>query len=237
MKPVRKSLLVITSICLVTVSITYALLSKVTETATNTFSSDRKISLALREDKWDGYDFNEEYPSNIVPGTMADPTQENSDRLGINIAKNYYPGDVIPKNPMVKNTSNEDEYVAIKVVYEDGKGNELTKEEFENRFGKIQSINGNSVLDGYNSNFTEIKTDKKYDLYIYNDELNNERKFTDSLFDQFVIKSDIALEQGAWPTFNIKVTAFGIQSKNVELNLEDQNCQAMTALKKLAEKN
>ena len=79
MKPVKKSLLVVASICcLITAGVTYALLSKVTETATNTFSSDRSISLKLREDKWDGFDFNESYPDGAHREAMSGTFQRAS---------------------------------------------------------------------------------------------------------------------------------------------------------------
>lgn len=237
MKPVKKSLLVVASICcLITAGVTYALLSKVTETATNTFSSDRSISLKLREDKWDGYGFGVEYPSNIVPGSDVYKEAENQEQLGLNIAKNYHPGDDIPKNPTVKNTGNEPIYVAIKVIYEDGNGKTLTKNEFERKYGGFYSIEFGEARKSFNSNFTEIATGSNYDLFVYNNELESDGE-TASLFDQVKINKDIQSENGKWPTFNIKIKAYAIQKANVDFDLMNQNCEAFIQLRNLAGSN
>ena len=230
MKPVKKSLLVVASICcLITAGVTYALLSKVTETATNTFSSDRSISLKLREDKWVGFDFNESYPDGAIPGTVIDDKETNKEILGFNIAKNYHPGDAIPKNPIVMNTSDENEYVAIKVVYENSQGVPISKTEFENLYGKFQHLNS-SYQNGMNNEFELVDTDEEFDLYIYKKVLNSNTT-TPALFDRFVIKLDIEPDGNKLPSFNIKVKAYAVQETNVTID------KAKESLLNLAKKN
>lgn len=235
MKPVKKSLLVVASICcLITAGVTYALLSKVTETATNTFSSDRSISLKLREDKWDGYGFEDEYKES--PGEVAkDPKDAN---LGINKANNYHPGDQIPKNPTVKNTSNDEgEYVAIKVIYEDSEADPIKRSDFEEKYGKFQYIrNGNEISDGLNPKFQCIEETDDYSLYVYVEKLGATQE-TPALFDQFVIKKDIMPVGNTLPNFNIKVKAYAVQSENLQLNIEETDNEVITALKELAKEN
>lgn len=229
MKSVKRKLLVFASVCILAVGVTLAVLSQVTETATNTFTSNRSIALSLREDKWDGYTFNDEYPG--VPGTVAkDPNNKN---LGINIAKAYYPGDQIPKNPVVKNVSpnDEKEYVAIKVEYINHNGSSITKAEFESLYGKLQTQSGVTFTDGVNSGYELISdTSSKYDLYFYQTELNK-GVTTVALFDQIVINTNIKDVNGKWPNFQVKITAYAIQSKNVSAT------DAKTELLKMANEN
>lgn len=228
MKSVKRKLLVFASVCILAVGVTLAILSQVTETATNTFTSNRSIALSLREDKWDGYTFNDEYPG--VPGTVAKNPNKN---LGINIAKAYYPGDQIPKNPVVKNVSpnDEKEYVAIKVEYIDHGGNSITKNDFESLYGKLKTQNNATLIDGVNNGY-ELISDRnsKYDLYFYKTELSKNAE-TAALFDQIVINTNIQDINGKWPNFQVKITAYAVQSKNVSTT------DAKTELLKMAKVN
>lgn len=229
MKSVKRKLLVFASVCILAVGVTLAVLSQVTETATNTFTSNRSIALSLREDKWDGYTFADEYLG--VPGTTAkDPDDET---LGINIAKAYYPGDEIPKNPIVKNVSpnDEQEYVAIKVEYIDNNKTSITKGNFESLYGKLQTLSGTTFTDGVNSGYQLISNQNStYDLYFYQTVLDK-GDTTAALFDRIKINTDIKDVNGKWPNFQIKITAYAVQSKNV--SIED----AKSELLKMAEEN
>ena len=69
---------------------TLAYLNSVTETKTNTFTSGKNITTTLTETEW-----------------TADS------------GKDYTPGDVIRKNPVMKNESDQAVYMAIKVDYTD----------------------------------------------------------------------------------------------------------------------
>ena len=236
MKPVKKvSLLVIASACVLTVCVTLALMSKITETATNTFTSDRSISIALREDKWDGFTFEDTYEKE--PGSVAKDglTEDQINELGITKATNYYPGDVIPKNPTLKNTSKEDEYVAIKVTYVNNDGEAISKDLFETTYGEINNLSSDfkrieiSGEDGY-----------KYDLYIYRKLLkadSEQLSLTPALFDKVVVNQDIKTVNGIWPTFKLKVQGYAVQAKNVTLDVEDPNNEVVKALKDLAKSN
>ena len=81
-------LLVCSVIAVVSVSCmaAYALLKTVTETKTNTFTSSRNITTTLTETEW---------------------TSDSG--------KNYLPGDVIKKNPVMNNESDQPVYMAVKV--------------------------------------------------------------------------------------------------------------------------
>lgn len=232
MKPVKKvSLLVIASACVLTVCVTLALMSKVTETATNTFTSDRSISLALREDKWDGFTFEDTYEKE--PGSVAKDglTEDQINELGITKATNYYPGDVIPKNPTLKNTSKEDEYVAIKVTYVNNDGEAISKDLFETTYGKIENLS---------SDFKRIEISGedgfKYDLFIYKNSLKAGSE-TLALFDEVVVNQDIKTVNGKWPTFKLKVQGYAVQAKNVIFDIDDPNNEVVKALEDLAKSN
>lgn len=82
---------------------TLAYLNAVTETKTNTFTSSRNITTTLTETEW---------------------TSDSG--------KNYLPGDVIKKNPVMNNESDQPVYMAVKVDYLDDKGNLMSAEEFKN---------------------------------------------------------------------------------------------------------
>lgn len=227
MKSVKRNLLVFASVCILAVGVTLAILSQVTETATNTFTSNRSIALSLRENKWDGYGFEDEYPG--IPGTVV--KNPNDETLGFNIAKEYYPGDQIPKNPVVKNVSpnDEKEYVAIKVEYIDNSKTSITRSKFESLYGKLQTQRYATFVDGVNSGYELISdTNSTYDLYFYRTELNK-GVTTAALFDQIVINTNIKDVNGKWPNFQVKITAYAVQSKNV--SVEDAKLELLKMVK------
>ena len=80
---------------------TLAYLNSGTETKTNTFTSGKNITRTLTETDW---------------------TEDSG--------KNYIPGDVIRKNPVMTNESDQPVYMAIKVDYSDEQGNLMSAEEF-----------------------------------------------------------------------------------------------------------
>lgn len=81
---------------------TLAYFNAVTETKTNTFTSSRNITTTLTETEW---------------------TSDSG--------KNYLPGDVIKKNPVMNNESDQPVYMAVKVDYLDDKGNLMSAEELK----------------------------------------------------------------------------------------------------------
>lgn len=81
---------------------TLAYLNSVTETKTNTFTSGKNITTTLTETEW---------------------TTDSG--------KDYTPGDVIKKNPVMKNESDQAVYMAIKVDYTDAQGSLMSAEDFK----------------------------------------------------------------------------------------------------------
>ena len=76
----------------------------------NAFTSSRNITTTLTETEW---------------------TSDSG--------KNYLPGDVIKKNPVMNNESDQPVYMAVKVDYLDDKGNLMSAEEFK-KYASILSL-------------------------------------------------------------------------------------------------
>lgn len=191
---------IITSIAIIavlTIGITLALLSATTDTKVNAFSSNKDIDIALRESKWDGYDFNDTNPGN---GTTAkDPENMN---LGVNQAKNYVPGQKIPKNPTVKNTGDTtngvNAYVAIKVQYD-------------------KDFLAENGID-FNTKWKLIDTAADgSQVYLYHAVLGVGNT-TEALFNTVTVNPDLVPDEetGLLPDFSIRVQAYAIQSAGIE---------------------
>ena len=130
MKGKQKILLLVCSvIAVVSVSCmaAYALLKTVTETKTNTFTSSRNITTTLTETEW---------------------TSDSG--------KNYLPGDVIKKNPVMNNESDQPVYMAVKVDYLDDKGNLMSAEEFKKYATITDYDNDNWKMATVNSDGSEV---------------------------------------------------------------------------------
>lgn len=204
---------IITSIAIIavlTIGITLALLSATTDTKVNAFSSNKNIDIALREEAWDGYSFEDANPGN---GTTA--KDENDMTLGVNQAKNYMPGQEIPKNPTVKNTGDPtngvNAYVAIKVQYLDG-DTAVAYDTFTEKFLAENGIN-------FNDEWTLIgTTEDNSQVYLYHDELGVGEITTEALFDTVTVNPELTPDEttGLLPSFNIRVQAYAIQSAGVE---------------------
>lgn len=193
---------IITSIAIIavlTIGITLALLSATTGTKVNAFSSNKNIDIALREEAWDGYSFEDANPGN---GTTA--KDENDMTLGVNQAKNYMPGQEIPKNPTVKNTGDPtngvNAYVAIKVQYDTSF---LAK-------------------DGIDFNETDWKfigtAADESQVYLYHVVLGVGETTTKALFNTVTVNPDLVPDEetGLLPDFSIRVQAYAIQSAGIE---------------------
>ncbi|WP_270505781.1 hypothetical protein [Eubacterium limosum] len=191
---------IITSIAIIavlTIGITLALLSATTDTKVNAFSSNKNIDIALREKAWDGYSFEDANPGN---GTTA--KDENDMTLGVNQAKNYMPGQTIPKNPQVKNTKEDngvDAYVAIKVQYD-------------------KSFLAEDGISFNNNAWTLIGTAADgSQVYLYHAVLGVGNT-TEALFDAVTVNPDLVPDEttGLLPDFSIRVQAYAIQSAGVD---------------------
>lgn len=188
-----------------------AYLHAVTQTKVNVFASDKKISIALRERAWDGYDFNDKDTQNgqgIKPGLPDETVAE----LGFVQAHNYVPGQRIPKDPSVKNTGENEQgvtlHAAIRVQYYDGNGRALSYQSFKEAYLSAAGID-------FGMDWTKISTNDPEEVYIYNVELAAGEEST-PLFTQIPISEDLtAGPDGKLPSFSVHVTAYAIQAENM----------------------
>ena len=203
---------IITSIAIIavlTIGITLALLSATTDTKVNAFSSNKNIDIALREEAWDGYNFEDANPGN---GTEA--KDENDMTLGVNQAKNYMPGQEIPKNPQVQNTGDPtngvNTYVAIKVQYLDG-DTTVNYDTFAEKFLAEKGISFNGEWELIDT------TEDNSQVYLYNPVLKVSETTT-ALFNSVTVNPDLTPDEttGLLPSFNIRVQAYAIQSAGVD---------------------
>lgn len=237
MKRMKKILLIFAAVAMVSVGVTLAYLQDVTDTVVNGFSSDKRLSLLLREPLWDGFGFDDKYPANTTPGQIANPDVANQE-LGITKAMNYNIGETIPKNPIVKNTSQngEQEFVAIKVEYvliNNGMEQIISKADFSDVYAKTIS-NNDANRDGIHDEFVNISNQlDRYDLYLYGTQANptvlGAGQLTPYLFDSIAIDTGIVPDHsGKLPNFQIRVTAYAVQTISVD------GATAVSELNKLA---
>lgn len=234
-KNIGKALLPALAVLLTVTAVgTYAYLHSVTATATNTFSSDKSISISLREPNWDGYVFDDNkiiIPDEqvalagkaVTPVSDADyPNGEGkagsatAQTLGYDIAGNYLPGDVISKNPLVANTSEKEAvYVAARVAYyiedetAEGGYSQVSAKTFTEKIGTVR------FTDGWSRAVTESDNSE---IYLYGTvtkatALAAKQVTQKPLFNQITINSS---NDGKLPKFQIKVTGYAIQQANVD---------------------
>ena len=171
-------------------------------TKTNTFSTG-SVTVELREPTWDGYNFGDPHVSDGQSAASNDPS------LGFNQAQKYGPGDVISKDPQVKNTDKVVAWVAIKVNYSLN-GGPLTYSDFQS---KLLTNNG---LDFDLSNWTLLKDEgTNGQLYLYKTKLEKDQT-TGKLFTKVPIAfGGLELIDGKLPTFAIDAQGFGVQAENI----------------------
>ena len=200
---------------------TLAYLNDTTEEVTNTFSSSKNIAIELREPAWDGYRFGDlNYPNGL--SAKEGLSEEALKALGVEQAKDYVPGQSIPKDPKAKNvgkTVNGEEKgvaakVALKVQYFDAENNELDYAGFKAAYLTDTMAGDSDDINFDTTKWTQLAADgaEKYDVFLYNDvvDVNDE---TTALFTEVPLSWDItADEDGMLPTFYIKVTAYALQS-------------------------
>ena len=193
-KSVLLGLLLLATVAFVSVAVTYALVSSGLGSQTNTFTSDNKLELALKEPKWDNKDEN--------GSTVANPT---TSPLGEDVANGYSPNKNIPKDPKLTNTSKEDldEWVAMTVdyqiilpqtgIYADTTGSDSIYKNttitcpdyatFSNLLAKIGTLSGDAFTETFNSNLTGKWENKDATMttFYYNEKLE-QGAVTDDLF-------------------------------------------------------
>lgn len=227
-KRIMKILTALSVVAVVTVGGTLAYLHTVTETKTNVFSSNKNISIQLRELKWDGYDFEDEQPGD---GLTPKPgiTEEVKKNLGVIQASSYVPGQKIPKDPAVKNNGDQDSvdcWVAMKVQYFNDDKQEVSYSDFASAYLQESGI-------AFDSNWEEImKPDgdsSKYDIYYYKEVLKKDGtpNVAEPLFSEVPLswelepvekmEGDQKIEK--LPTFQIVVKAYAVQSDGVDTEM------------------
>lgn len=220
-----KFLIIISLTAVLGIGATLAYLHDITDTKKNVFTSDRKISIQLREPEWDGYNFNDEPGGD---GTTAKPeiTGTELENLGITQASSYVPGAKIPKNPQIRNNGEKgtgvSSYVALKVEYFNDADEKVSYEDFKKAY-----LEGDGIA--FDSKWTLLDNKSNEQIYLYEDILAiNEDTSEHPLFKE--VPLSLALEPkadgtGMLPKFEIKVTAYAIQSDNV--SLEDAKTEMM----------
>lgn len=193
---------------------TLAYLQRVTETKKNTFQSDKDIHIMLREPGWDGYTFEDAQSQNgegINPSYTGD-----TGSLGFTQAHSYVPGESIRKNPQVKNTGDTTKgvstYVALKVQYFNSQGEEISYDAFRQNY----LIEDGITFDTDNWTKLEKTNGELYGSYRYDSKLAP-GQISSELFTQIPLSGDLTTgSDGRLPDFSIRVTAYAIQSENVE---------------------
>lgn len=218
-------------VAIIAVGATLALLSTTTGTKTNAFSSNRNISIQLREDKWDGYTF-EDGAGDSTTGEEAIEGHEEDMTLGVNQAKAYLPGQSIPKNPTVKNNNTNgngvETRVALKVTYFIGE-QQVTYETFKNKLLATDGIEFNNKWEQIDGN----DNDNMADIYLYQDVLGLEEDVnntTTPLFSTVPINKNLQPgEDGELPRFNINVQAYAIQAGIDGMSIEEEMVKFINA--------
>lgn len=218
-------------VAIIAVGATLALLSTTTGTKTNAFSSNRNISIQLREDKWDGYTF-EDGAGDSTTGEEAIEGHEEDMTLGVNQAKAYLPGQSIPKNPTVKNNNTNgngvETRVALKVTYFIGE-QQVTYETFKTT---LLDTNGIAFDTDNWTNIQNSSDEKLADIYLYNKELGLEatNNTTTPLFSTVPINKNLQPgEDGKLPSFNINVQAYAIQAGIDGMSIEEEMVKFINA--------
>lgn len=209
-----KILITLSLIAVIGIGATLAYLHDITETKKNVFTSNKRISIQLREPLWDGYGYSDEPGGD---GTSAKPgiTGDALEKLGLTQAQGYTPGQNIPKDPQVKNngtgSTGVPAYVSLKVQYFDDVGQQVSYSTFKTNYLKSTGI----VFD---SKWTSLTSTTDDQIYLYNEILGTGQDTSaNPLFNEVPISLDlVAKDNGTLPKFEIKITAYAIQSDNIE---------------------
>lgn len=218
-------------VAIIAVGATLALLSTTTGTKTNAFSSNRNISIQLRENEWDGYTF-EDGAGDSTTGEAAITGREEDMTLGVNQAKAYLPGQSIPKNPTVKNNNTNgngvETRVALKVTYFIGE-QQVTYETFKNKLLATDGIEFNNKWKQIDGN----DNDNMADIYLYQDVLGlkeDVNNTTTPLFSTVPINKNLQPgKDGKLPSFNINVQAYAIQAGIDGMSIEEEMVKFINA--------
>lgn len=205
---------------------TFALLQTTTNTATNNFTSNQKISGALFEDSFKG---------NGVTNSAQDKFDDADDTSIKHIKggtwENYLPTQEHAKDPKIKiYKGNVNSRVAMKLTYyldQDGNGTFDSNEtvSYDNLKDNLATIKTKGA-DGFNTtNWEQDENDKS--VFFYKGILTptpNEGATTEALFDTVRINDDVTKPKA----FKIEAKGYAVQAEGT-----DTNANYKTALKEL----
>lgn len=222
----KKRISLITAVFILAIGLSLAFLAANTGKASNLLSSNKTISIKLREPGWDGYSFDETAADEN--GNQIEPDGEhvkNPDdySLGYNQAKDYNPGAVITKNPQIMNTCKEKVYVAIKVSYWDDDTNPASKISYQDFVNKY--LDAEHPI-SWQSGWTMVQSsdgDTIDQVWIYGSSegaavLKPNEVTNTALFDSVTLSPNLTVndQTGCLPKFTIKVRGYAIQADNVK---------------------
>ncbi len=204
----KKTIVTLCSIALVlavTIGATLAYLSAQTDKKENVFTVGAGISGVLKEPLWDNDNF-------TVSKNRVDTSTITDEKLGKNLAVDFVPSRVIPKDPAVENTSKIDVCIAVTLDYSVS-GNSAT-------YADIFGDTGFAIMNGANKDNWEFSNDMKKAYYTV--KVAPEDK-TVTLFDSVKIKelakeTDVTDANGAivinkMQGFQIDIKAYLIQAE------------------------
>lgn len=162
---------------------TLAYLSSVTETKTNTFTSGKDVSTELTETEW------------------------NEDS-----GKDYTPGKVIAKNPVMTNDteSETDIYVAVKLDYIGNDGKLMSYDDFK-KYAEAQTTLADTNKDGFTDSWEKIRENADgSEIWVVKTKLAKNAS-TDAIFDSIKVNAGITevWTESAKTTKTYKVDAGG----------------------------
>ena len=148
--------------CGVGIGATLAYLNHVTEDKVNTFTSSKDIQTEITE------------------------TEFHDD-----IASNYYPGQVITKNPgMVNNSDTESIWVAVKLDYVDNDKKKVSAAEFEKYASIVYGSEGN-YQNGVNPAWIKIASNNTSDVYMFSQQVAPHTTTNPTVFDAVKVNTGI----------------------------------------------
>lgn len=176
-------------VAILAIGTTLALLSATSNTKTNTFVAG-EAEIELREPLWDDDPFTDETALGI-----------DEEDLGETLAENIVPGDVIPKNPTVKNTGNVEVWIAVVLDYQ----------VYDETEDDMVSIPKPTYLTPNFDTTNWIQDTNDANIYYYKYTVTADAKTT-ALFSNVTF----ALTAEEIADIDIVATAYAIQSKNVD---------------------
>lgn len=215
------------TLAVVAVGGSMAYLQAATLPKNNVFTASANISLKLAEPKWDGYEFSDLHELGLIvppeePGIK--PEYEGA-VLGKELASHYVPGDAIPKDPRIQNTSVHDVYVAMKVSYygwdsAEEKDVEMSYSEFQELYGTIEFL---EKTEG--EGWKQVKAgpngeNLNNEFFIYTSKLNakteNQFSETTELFDKVVMVNRENAVDGMGSKFKVILTGYAVIAEGTE---------------------